>query len=159
MKKVFLALITLLFIGLGSAFAQTSNNFIFAGEKNKFYYHGMQIESIRQIKTILANDELALKEVRKAGVANGFAYVISFMGGFALGWEIVDIIRGHFNPYILAGGVGLIAGGYGLSYLANSHLKKGVAIYNANLGKISYGGGVELNFGLASGGVGLTLSF
>ena len=39
MKKVFLALITLLFIGLGSAFAQTSNNFIFAGEKNKFYYH------------------------------------------------------------------------------------------------------------------------
>ena len=119
----------------------------------------MRIESVNQIKSVLANDELALKEVRKAGVANGFAYVISFMGGFALGWEIVDIIRGNMNPYILAGGVGLIAGGYGLSYLANSHLKKGVAIYNANLGKTSYGGGVELNFGLAPGGVGLTLSF
>jgi hypothetical protein len=158
MKRIFVTLITLLFIGLGPAFAQTPNDSIVV-EKNKFYYHGMQIESMRQIKSVLANDELALKEVRKAGVTNGFAYVVSFIGGFALGWEVVDIIRGNFNPYILVGGIGFTAAGIGLSFLANSQVKKGVAIYNANLGKTSYGGSVQLDIGLTPGGAGLTLSF
>ena len=70
MKKVFLTLIALLFVGLASVFAQTVNESI-AVEKNKYYYHGLQIESMRQIKSIVANDELALKEVKKAGVAGG----------------------------------------------------------------------------------------
>lgn len=158
MKKVFLTLIALLFVGLASVFAQTVNDSI-AVEKNKYYYHGLQIESMRQIKSIVANDELALKEVKKAGVAGGFGYVFAYMGGFALGWELVDIFRGNMNPVILASGVGLTAAGLGLSYLANNKLKKGVAIYNANLGATSYGGNVQLDFGLVLGGVGLTLSF
>ena len=76
MKKVFLTLIALLFVGLASVFAQTVNDSI-AVEKNKYYYHGLQIESMRQIKSIVANDELALKEVKKAGVAGGFGYVFA----------------------------------------------------------------------------------
>jgi hypothetical protein len=158
MKKVFLALIALFFVGLASAFAQTASDTI-AVEKNKFYYHGLQIESMRQIKSLVANDELALKEVKKSAVTNGFSYVFSYLGGFAIGWEVVDLIRGNLNPYVLAGGVGLAAVGIGLSYLANSQLKKGVAIYNANLGATSYGGSIQLDFGLVPGGVGLTLSF
>ena len=158
MKKVFLFLVAMLFVGFASAFAQSVNDSITV-EKNKFYYHGMQIESMSQMKSLLANDELALKEAKKAGVANGFAYVFAYCGGFALGWEIVDLIKGDLNPYILAGGVGLTAAGFGLSYLANSHLKKGVAIYNGNLGATSYGNNVNLDFGLVPGGVGLTLSF
>lgn len=158
MKRAFLVLVALLFIGLASSYAQTASDSI-AVEKNKFYYHGMKIESMRQIKSLVANDELALKEVKKAAVTSGFSYVFSYMGGFALGWEVVDLIRGDFNPYVLAGGVGLAALGIGLGYLADNQLKKGVAIYNANLGATSYGTNVELNFGLAPGGVGLTLSF
>jgi len=158
MKRAFLVLVALLFVGLASSYAQTASDSI-AVEKNKFYYHGMKIESMRQIKSLVANDELALKEVKKAAVTSGFSYVFSYMGGFALGWEVVDLIRGDFNPYVLAGGVGLAALGIGLGYLADNQLKKGVAIYNANLGATSYGTNVELNFGLAPGGVGLTLSF
>ena len=153
-----MVLVALLFVGLASSYAQTASDSI-AVEKNKFYYHGMKIESMRQIKSLVANDELALKEVKKAAVTSGFSYVFSYMGGFALGWEVVDLIRGDFNPYVLAGGVGLAALGIGLGYLADNQLKKGVAIYNANLGATSYGTNVELNFGLAPGGVGLTLSF
>ncbi len=158
MKKLFLTLVAMFFLGLGSVFSQTANDTI-AVEKNKYYYHGLQIESMRQIKSLVANDELALKEVKKAAVTNGFSYVFSYLGGFALGWEVVDLFRGNLNPYILAGGVGLAAVGIGLGYLANSQLKQGVAIYNANLGATSYGGSIQLDFGLVSGGVGLTLSF
>ena len=158
MKKVFLILVALLFVGLASAFAQSAGDTIYM-VKNKYYYHGMQIESMRQIKSVVANNELALKEVKKAGVIEGFAYVFSYCGGFALGWEIVDIIRGNMNPYILAGGAGLAAVGVGLSYWGSNHLKNGIAIYNANLGASSYGGNVQLDFGLVPCGVGLTLSF
>ena len=158
MKKAFLTLLAFLFVGLASAFAQTASDTIEL-KKNRYYYHGMQIESMRQMKSLVANDELALKEVKKAAVTSGFGSVLAYMGGFALGWEIVDIIRGRMNPYILAGGVGFTAAGLGLSYLAGNQLKKGVAIYNTNLGATSYGVPIEINFGLAPGGVGLTLSF
>lgn len=158
MTKVLFSFIALLFVGLASTYAQNPSDTI-AVEKNKFYYHGMQIESMRQIKSLVANDELALKEVKKGSAAGGFGYVLGYMGGFALGWEIVDIIMGKTNPVILASGVALTAAGLGLSFLANSYLKKGVAIYNANLSKTTSGGGVELDFGLVLGGVGLTLSF
>ena len=158
MKKVLFTFVALLFVGLASAFAQNASDTI-AVEKNKFYYHGMQIESMRQIKSLVANDELALKEIKKAGVTNGFASVFAYTGGFILGWEVVDMFRGYLNPYLLAGGVGLAAVGIGLSYVTNNHLKKGVAIYNANLGATSYGGIIQVDFGLVPGGVGLTLSF
>ena len=158
MKKLLISMVVMLFVGIASAFSQTVNLPITIDGK-KYYYDGKQVTSIREMKSILANDALALGEAKKAGVANGFAYVLSFAGGFALGWEIVDIINGRMNPYVLAGGIGFTAAGLGLSYLANSHLKKGVAIYNANLGASSYGGSVHLDFGLAPGGVGLTLSF
>ena len=101
MQKLFLTLIRLFFLGLGSALAQTASDTI-AVEKNKYYYHGLQIESMRQMKSIVANDELALKQVKKAAVTGGFSSVLSYMGGFALGWEIVDLIRGNFNPYVMA---------------------------------------------------------
>ena len=157
MKNVFLTLIALFFLGLTSTFAQTADDTI-AVEKNKYYYHGLQIESMRQMKSVVANNELALKEVKKAAVTSGFSYVFSYIGGFALGWELVDLFRGDLNPYVLAGGVGLAAVGIGLGFLADSQLKQGVAIYNTNLGATSYGG-IQLDFGLVPGGIGLTLSF
>ena len=74
MTKVLFSFIALLFVGLASTYAQNPSDTI-AVEKNKFYYHGMQIESMRQIKSLVANDELALKEVKKGSVAGGFGYV------------------------------------------------------------------------------------
>lgn len=157
MKKVLLTFVAMFFVGLASVFAQNASDTITV-EKNKYYYHGMQIESMRQIKSLVANDELALKEVKKASVASGFSSVIGYLGGFAIGYEVGSMFFGKFNPYIFGGGLAVAGLSIGLGAVSNNHLKKGVAIYNANLGKTAYGG-VELNFGLAPGGVGLTLSF
>lgn len=158
MKKVLLTFVAMFFVGLASVFAQNASDTIVV-EKNKYYYHGMQIESMRQIKSLVANDELALKEVKKASVVSGFSSVIGYLGGFAIGYEVGSMFFGKFNPYIFGGGLAVAGLSIGLGAVSNNHLKKGVAIYNANLGKTAYGGGVELNFGLAPGGVGLTLSF
>ena len=119
----------------------------------------MQIETMRQIKSLVANDELALKEVKKASVASGFSSVIGYLGGFALGYEVGCMFFGNFNPYVFGGGLAVAGLSIGLGVVSNNHLKKGVAIYNSNLSKTAYGGGVEIDFGLVPGGVGLTLSF
>ena len=158
MKKVLFTFAALLFVGLVSSFAQNASDTI-AVEKNRFYYHGLQIESMRQMKSIVANDELAFKEVKKARVVAGFSEVISYIGGFAIGYELGSMIYGRFNPYVFGGGIAVAGLGIGLGYLANSQLKKGAAIYNENLGKTSCGDPIQLDFGLMPGGLGLTLSF
>ena len=158
MKKVLFTFAALLFVGLVSSFAQNASDTI-AVEKNRLYYHGLQIESMRQMKSIVANDELALKEVKKASVVAGFSDVISYIGGFAIGYELGSMIYGRFNPYVFGGGIAVAGLGIGLGYLANSQLKKGAAIYNENLGKTSCGDPIQLDFGLMPGGLGLTLSF
>lgn len=162
MKKVLLLLVAILFLGLASVYAQSSNEPIvidktFLGHN---YYHGdVKITSVNNMKAIVSNDALALSEVKKASVASGFSYVFSFAGGFAMGWEIGNLLYGKFNPYVFWGGLGAAVIGIGLSALADSHLNKGATIYNENLGVTSYGNKVELDFGLMPGGVGLTLSF
>lgn len=161
MKKLLLVF-AVLFIGLSSINAQSSNEPIviektFLGRK---YYQGDKaIRRISDLKDIVANDELALKEMKKADVANGFSLVLSVVGGFAVGWELGCWIYDRFNPYVFGVGAGVAAVGIGLSALTNSHVKKGVMIYNENLGKTSCGDPIQLDFGLTPGGVGLTLSF
>lgn len=161
MKKLLLVFV-FLFIGLSAINAQSSNEPIviekgFLGHK---YYHGDKIVNrIGDMKAIVANDEWALKEVKKASVTSGFSTALASIGGFAMGWELGNLIFGRFNPYVFAGGVGVAAIGIGLSVLADSQLKKGATIYNENLGKNSNGDSVQLDFGLTPGGIGLTLSF
>ncbi len=161
MKKLLLVFAAL-FIGLSSINAQSNNEPIviekgFLG--HKYYQGGRNINKIGDMKAIVANDEWALKEMKKAGVANGFSLVLSGIGGFAMGWELGNLIFGRFNPYVFAGGVGVVAIGLGLSVLADSHIKKGATIYNESLGKVPNGDTVQLEFGLTPGGVGLILSF
>ena len=162
MKKVSFFLFAILFLGLASLYAQSSNEPIiidkaFIGHN---YYHGdKMITKMSDMKAIVSNDPLALKEVKKASIASGFSYVFAYAGGFAIGWQIGNLFFGKINPYVLGGGIGLAAIGFGLSALADSHFNKGANIYNGNLGITSYGNSVEVDFGLVSQGVGVTLSF
>lgn len=162
MKKLFFLLVAMLFLGVSSLFAQSSNEPIiidkaFIGHN---YYHGdKMITRMSDMKAIVSNDPLALKEVKKASIASGFSYVFAYAGGFAIGWQIGNLFFDKFNPYIFGGGIGLTAIGFGLSALADNHFNKGATIYNGNLGVTSYGNSVEVDFGLVSQGVGVTLSF
>ena len=89
MKKVLLALMTVFLLGMASTFAQSSNEPIvidkaLIGHK---YYHGDQlITRMSDMKAIVANDELAFKQVKKAGITSGISNVLACAGGFAMGW-------------------------------------------------------------------------
>ena len=86
MKKLLLVFAAL-FIGLSSINAQSNNEPIviekgFLG--HKYYQGGRNINKIGDMKAIVANDEWALKEMKKAGVANGFSGVVAIGLGLSV---------------------------------------------------------------------------
>ena len=164
MKKLFISLVVLFVVGLSCSYAQ-SEQYAIGIEKtgigHKFYHqNGVFINSISQMKASVGSDKEALSQLRWATFDAGVSYVFSFAGGFALGWEIADLIMGKgINAPVLIGGVASIGVGFLFTYLADRRMVKGATIYNEHLGVTSYGSPVELDFGLVPGGVGLTLSF
>ena len=164
MKKLFISLVVLFVVGLSCSYAQ-SEQYAIGIEKtgigHKFYHqNGVFTNSISQMKASVGSDKEALSQLRWATFDAGVSYVFSFAGGFALGWEIADLIMGKgINAPVLIGGVASIGVGSLFAYLTDRRMVKGATIYNEHLGVTSYGSPVELDFGLVPGGVGLTLSF
>lgn len=138
MKKVLFLLFAMLFLGLASLYAQSSNEPIIIDKAiiGHNYYHGdKMITKLLDMKAIVSNDPLALEEVKKANAIIRVSNVLAFGGGIVLA-----------------------AIGIGLSVLADSHYNKGAIIYNGNLGITSCGNSVEVDFGLVPQGVGVNLS-
>lgn len=164
MKKLFISLVILFVVGLSCSYAQ-SEQYAIGIEKvgigHKFYHqNGVFINSVSQMKASVGSDKEALGQLRWASFDTGASYFFYFAGGFALGWEIADLIMGKgINAPVLIGGVASIGVGSLFAYLTDRRMVKGATIYNEHLGVTSYGSPVELDFGLAPGGVGLTLSF
>lgn len=161
MKKVLFLLFAMLFLGLASLYAQSSNEPIIIDKAilGHNYYHGdKKITKLSDMKAIVSNDSLALEEVKKANAIIRVSNVLAFGGGCVMGWEIGTLSFGKFNPYVFGGGIVLAAIGIGLSVLADSHYNKGAIIYNGNLGITSCGNSVEVDFGLVPQGVGVNLS-
>ena len=161
MKKV-LFFAVMFFLGLTSLCAQSSNDSIIVEKVtlgHKYSYHGQPVTRVKDMKAIVVNNDLALKEVKKGGVVNGFAVVLSCVGGAAVGWELGNMLYGKSNPYVLLGGLGVTAVGFGLSAWADSYLARGATLYNNSIGTTSFGDPVQLDFGLVPGGVGLSLRF
>lgn len=162
MKKIVLLFISIFILGIVFAYSQSSNEPIIIDDAiiGHHYYHGdEEIKTVSKMKAIVANDQLALKEVKKAAVPEVLSYIFAFAGGFAMGWEIGDLLWGKFDPYVFAGGVGLVAVAYGCSAAVNNQLLKGARIYNSNLENSSNSNNVSLELGLVPGGVGLILTF
>lgn len=159
MKKVLLFAVMLL-LGLASLHAQTTNEPIVIEKGHKFSYQGQMVTNAKTMKAIVANNELALKEAKKAGVANGFSMALAGIGGFAMGWELGNVIGGReFNPYVFGGGLGVAAIGLGLIPVYLKHMTKSATIYNEGLGTTAYGNPIKIDLGLVPGGIGMTLSF
>ena len=161
MKKFVLLLVSIL-LGIGYVYSQSSNEPIAIEDAiiGHRYYHGdEEIKTVSKMKAIVANDQLALKEVKKAAVPEVLSNIFAFTGGFAMGWEIGGLLWGKFDPYIFAGGVGLVAVAFGFSAAAHKHILNGVQIYNSNLENSSNSNNVNLELGFVPGGVGLTLTF
>ena len=159
MKKVLLFAVMLL-LGLASLHAQTSNDPIIIEKRGKFMYQGQAVTNTKTMKAIVANNEMALKEVKKASVAEGFSMALTGIGGFAMGWELGNVIGGRsFNPYVFGGGLGVAAIGFGLIPVYLKHMTKSATIYNDSLGTTTYSNPIKIDLGLVPGGIGMTLSF
>ena len=167
MKKVLLFAV-MLFMGKASLYSQTDNysnidNDSILMEKtflgHQYFHKGLPVSSVDDMKTIVGNNDMALKEIKRAGVVGTFSTIFASLGGAAMGWELGNAIYGKFNPYVFGCGVGVAALGFGLVAVADKHMAKGAAIYNNSLGMTSYGAPIQLDFGLVPGGVGMTLSF
>lgn len=163
MKRITLTIISIVLFGTISAFAQDSIRPIVVEKAflgNKYFYGDTRILSISEMEEIVAHDELALKEIQRSSVISGVSTIVSYVGGFAIGWEVGNLIwnKKKYNSYVLWGGVGTSAVGLGLSIWANSHLKKGVALYNGHLGAVSYNP-VKVDLEIEPCGIGITMSF
>ena len=150
----------MLLLGLASLHAQTTNEPIVIEKGHKFSYQGQMVTNAKTMKAIVASNEMALKEAKKAGVAEGFTSALASIGGFVMGWELGNVIRGReFNPYVFGGGLGVAAIGFGLIPVYLKHLTKSATIYNDSIGSTAYGNPIKIDFGLVPGGIGMTLSF
>lgn len=162
MKKFIFLLASVFLLGIGCIYSQSSNEPIIIDNAviGHYYYHGdEEIKTVNKMKAIVAKDQLALEEVKKAVVPEVLSYIFAFSGGFAMGWQIGGLPWGKFNPYVFAGGVGLVAVAYGFSAIVDNHIHKGVQIYNSNLESLPNSNNINLELGFVPGGIGLILTF
>ena len=162
MKKLLLLSVSLLLLGICNVYSQSSNEPIIIDKAllGYHYYHGdRELITVNQVKAVVANDQLALEEVKKATAPEVFSYIFAIAGGFMIGWEIGALAFNKSNPYVLIGGVGLVGVAFGFSAIVNSHVKKGVQIYNSNLETTAHSSNIKVDFGIVRGGIGLTMTF
>ncbi|MDY6436753.1 MAG: hypothetical protein SPK72_04215 [Bacteroidales bacterium] len=162
MKKLLLLSVSLLLLGICNVYSQSSNEPIVIDKAtigHRFYHGDRELKTVNQVKAVVANDQLALEEVKKATAPEVFSYIFAFAGGFMIGWEIGGLIWDRFNPYVLVGGVGLVGVAYGFAAIANNKMFKGIQIYNSNLETTAHSSNIKVDFGLVRGGIGLTMTF
>lgn len=162
MKKFIFLFVSIIIFGTISVFSQSSNEPVIIDNAfiGHHYYHGdVQIKTVSKMKAIVAKDQLALEEVKKAVAPEVLAYIFACSGGFMVGWQIGNLFFGKFNPYLFAGGIGLAAIGFGFSAIVDKHLIKGVNIYNSNIKAASCGNEIKIELGFVPGGIGLICSF
>ena len=162
MKKLLLLSVSLLLLGICNVYSQSSNEPIVIDKAtigHRFYHGDRELKTVNQVKAVVANDQLALEEVKKATAPEVFSYIFAIAGGFMIGWEIGALAFNKSNPYVLIGGVGLVGVAFGFSAIVNSHVKKGVQIYNSNLETTAHSSNIKVDFGIVRGGIGLTMTF
>lgn len=162
MKKSILFFVSIFVLGIISAFSQSSNEPVVVDDAfiGHHYYHGdVQIKTVSTMKAIVAKNQLALEEVKKAVVPEVLSYVFCISGGVVMGWQIGNLPFGKFNPYYFAGGIGLAAVSFGFIALVDKHILKGVNIYNSNIGAVSCQNDIKLDLGFVPGGIGLICYF
>lgn len=102
--------------------------------------HYAKIEDIQRI--LLSNPNQEISQLLSSYQSSlSTAKVISFIGGFAVGWPIGGAIAGKkFDTGLFAGGIGVSLIGLLINRGANTKLKQAVTTFNKNTGngKVSF---------------------
>ncbi len=105
-------------------------------------------------------DEQAYKQIKSAQSTFTMAMILSYAGGFMVGWPIGTAIAGGEPNWALAGiGAGLIVVTIPLIQKFNIQAKQAVDTYNAGLQTSSFWEKSESKFSISGNGIGLTVKF
>ncbi len=132
-----------------------------AGGGYNFRLNGETI-NVNNMQVLMQNNTEALKYLKKAKTTNGFLSVISYAGGFLIGYPLGTLIGGGEPNWMLAAvGCGLVAIAIPISSSVKSNARKAVSIYNSGLSGTSYRSTETYNLHLSysQNGLGLCLTF
>ncbi len=98
-----------------------------------FYQHGESI-NMGKLTEILKINPGSYYYLKKAKINNAFNFLLSFTGGFIMGYELGTSLGGKkINWGIMGCGIGAIGLSVPFSIGAKHNIKKALKIYNASL--------------------------
>ena len=112
-----------------------------------------------QLLSITKSNQAAYEEMKTAKTNYDIGTVLSFSGGFMVGWPIGTALGGGDPNWALAGiGAALIVASIPLSTAYKKHATKAVRIYNRSVTNTGYRKR-HIHIGPATKGIGLALRF
>jgi len=127
--------------------------------RNKMvYYQSQAIDGNRMLELVKSNNEAGrkLESARAPGV---ISYILSYAGGFCIGWPIGTLIGGGEPEWGMVGaGAGLVALAIPFSSISVNRTREAINIYNQstyNTATIKK----ELRIGFKNNGISLSLNF
>ncbi|MDX9919072.1 MAG: hypothetical protein RB289_03650 [Paludibacter sp.] len=161
MKKIAITL-ALLAVSMSFMFGQTASDSItmkkvFGGYQ---FYQGERLLKMNDLTITMVLNNEAYKQIKSARSAYTMASILSYAGGFLVGWPLGTAIGGGEPNWTLAGiGAGLIVVSIPITQSFNKKAKQAVDTYNGGLQTSSFWDKNELNLSLTGNGIGLTLNF
>lgn len=161
MKRILVTL-TLITISLNFAFSQTETDSIsvkkaFGGYQ---FYQGKNRLNMKQLVNTMKPNEEAFSQIKSAQSSYTMASIVSFAGGFMMGWQLGTVVGGGEPNWAMAGiGAGLVVVSIPISQKFNKQAKQAIDTYNQGLQTTSFWNRSELRFSTQANGVGLTLIF
>jgi len=129
---------------------------------SKVYNNNGQKMSRYELERIMSNVPEALSTYRSGKSLNTFGVIISYTGGFILGFHIASCLINEdreINALVASVGSGISIIGIVVGAVGSSKIKTSFDIYNSAVQR-QYVSNLSLNFGITkSGGIGLKLNF
>jgi hypothetical protein len=96
----------------------------------RYYYHGLKI-STQQVEQIVMQNDSVYRIIQKAKTMQGVSVVLSFSGGFILGWGISSsLLAGEFMPLGVVGGIALIVTSIPFEVSFKNGMRRSIQTYN-----------------------------
>lgn len=161
MKRITI-IMTLLTVAYSFTYGQASTDSIsmkkvFGGYQ---FYQGDKRLNMNQLVNTMKPYEQAYKQIKSAQSTYTMAMILSYAGGFMVGWPLGAAIGGGEPNWAMAGiGAGLIVVTIPISQNFNKKVKLAVETYNGGLQTSSFWDKNELKLSFTGNGIGLTLNF
>ncbi|MFD2247842.1 hypothetical protein [Pontibacter ruber] len=161
MKKLYALLIVVLLAGyVNHVNAQSQGEIVVKRNAigNAYFLNG-QLLSRNELLYVLESNPEAKKELKIAYRNNAPATILSYAGGFLIGYPIGAQLGGGEPNWKVAGvGLGLMALSFPFTSAIRKHEHNAISIYNNGLKK-TYKSKVDLQLGYAGNGAALKLVF